>query len=202
MGLPGCKDSTWIMDGDNQRCLKVFPEEKTYQNAKAFCDAQSSTLASLVPSIGKKLKGRYYICKAANWENSFYFIFLKIWQVLILELGWRSLPRKMLLALASNTLTGVFKLLRHQAGPWIKSTKISWSWPPSPGIFPSTAQVASSLYLRVMLRLASFANIQLRLPRLWDLMCQNLSHWWEVSSLLIQMCKHIKMIILSRNIYL
>ena len=67
MSLPVCKDSTWILDvdGENKRCLKVFSEEKTFTNAKAYCVTQSSTLASLVPK-GNKLTGRYYICKVAN----------------------------------------------------------------------------------------------------------------------------------------
>jgi len=53
-----CKDSTWEFDSSNQRCLKVFSEEKTYQNAKVVCETESldSTLASLVPSEGTKLK--------------------------------------------------------------------------------------------------------------------------------------------------
>jgi len=53
-----CKDSTWMFDIDNQRCLKVFSEEKTYKNAKDDCENESSdsTLASLVPSIGTKLE--------------------------------------------------------------------------------------------------------------------------------------------------
>ena len=48
-----------MFDIDNQRCLKVFSEEKTYKNAKDDCENESSdsTLASLVPSIGTKLEG-------------------------------------------------------------------------------------------------------------------------------------------------
>merc|ERR1711971_532616 len=53
-----CEDGTWIYDIDNKRCLKVSSEEKTYENAKDDCEnmARKSTLASLVPSVGTKLK--------------------------------------------------------------------------------------------------------------------------------------------------
>ena len=58
-----------MFDIDNQRCLKVFSEEKTYKNAKDDCENESSdsTLASLVPSIGTKLEGTYILYnKEAN----------------------------------------------------------------------------------------------------------------------------------------
>ena len=64
--LSVCEDSTWMFDIENQRCLKVFSEEKTYKNAKDYCETEStfysnSTLASLVPSNGTKLEGIRYI---------------------------------------------------------------------------------------------------------------------------------------------
>merc|ERR1711971_202316 len=53
-----CKDSTWIHDIDNQRCLRFPPRKKTYENAKDDCEnmARKSTLESLVPSVGTKLE--------------------------------------------------------------------------------------------------------------------------------------------------
>ena len=68
MGLSVCKDSTWIYDIDNERCLKVSSEEKTYENAKDDCEsmARKSTLASLIPSVGTQLEGSIYICIKRN----------------------------------------------------------------------------------------------------------------------------------------
>ena len=56
-----------MFDIENQRCLKVFSEEKTYKDAKDYCETESkqtysnSTLAFLVPSNGTKLEGIIFV---------------------------------------------------------------------------------------------------------------------------------------------
>ena len=68
MTFLACKDNTWVLDEDqnNRRCLKLFTEKKIWEDAKAHCEAEGSTLVELAPKVTRKLKGIF--------KNNTYFL--------------------------------------------------------------------------------------------------------------------------------
>ena len=52
-----CKDNTWVLDEDQNRCLKLFTDKKDWEDANEHCQTEGSTLVKIAPTVTDKLKG-------------------------------------------------------------------------------------------------------------------------------------------------
>ena len=59
MTFIACKDNTWALDKDQNRCLKLFTVKKNWVDANQHCEAEGSNLVKLAPKVTEKLRGNY-----------------------------------------------------------------------------------------------------------------------------------------------